>query len=337
MISIGALLLLFVAYQLWGTGLRTNQAQSKMKDNFEAQMAEVQRSTGVPSAPSGGSPADGQSAAAPAPLPSYSELAKDPKVREYARTKKYRSSETLGKITIPKIGVDFWYLEGVDLSLLTDGPGHFPSTPFPGQPGNAALAGHRTTWQAPFNRVDELVPGDKITIETLQGKFTYEVIRQANGLGSYIVPPTDVSILDNKGDNRLTLMACHPKYSAAQRIVVSAKLIDNPAETSPRSDPVVDELTALPDLDGVDTAGPAPAPEPTGSGELTALASGDDSARAPAMQWAAAAALIWLAVAVLGHFYRRVKWPLYAVALPLFGFCIWHSFELINRALPAAY
>jgi len=336
MISVGALLLLFVAYQLWGTGLRTNQAQAKMKDNFEAQVAEVQRSAGVTVAPTPEPAGGGQSAAAPAPIPSFSDLAKDPKVREYARNKKYRWGETLGKITIPKIGVDFWYLEGVELSLLTDGPGHFPSTPFPGQLGNAALAGHRTTWQAPFNRVDELVPGDKITIETLQGKFTYEVIPQANGLGSYIVPPTDVSILDNKGDNRLTLMACHPKYSAAQRIVVSAKLIDNPAETSPKSDPVdEDELTALPDLDGVDTVEPAPAS--TGSGELTALASGDDSARVPAMQWAAAAAAIWLAVAVLGHFYRRVKWPAYVVALPLFGFCLWHCFELINRALPAAY
>src|SRR5262249_21455978 len=125
---------------------------------------------------------------------------------------RFAKGDTIGQITIPKIGADFYIVEGVDLPLLTEGPGHFPGTPLPGQPGNAALAGHRVTYKAPFNRIDELAPGDDITVKTVQGTFTYEVMPQEGGLGYFITDPQNVSIVDDKGDNRLTLMACHPKY-----------------------------------------------------------------------------------------------------------------------------
>ena len=84
---------------------------------------------------------------------------------------------------IPKIGVDKIVVEGVGRNDLRKGPGHYPDTPMPGQPGNAAIAGHRTTYGAPFNRIDELEPGDEILVTTLQGPFTYEVT------GTEIVTP----------------------------------------------------------------------------------------------------------------------------------------------------
>ena len=81
---------------------------------------------------------------------------------------------------IPAIGVDKIVVEGVSLADLKKGPGHYPETPLPGQEGNAAIAGHRTTYGAPFNRLDELEPGDEITVTTVQGEFTYEVTETAD-------------------------------------------------------------------------------------------------------------------------------------------------------------
>src|SRR3546814_16737399 len=92
---------------------------------------------------------------------------------------------------------------------------------------NAALAGHRTTYGAPFNRIDELVPGDEIIVQTIQGEFRYTMTEQL------IVSPSQVDVLDDKGDNRLPLAACPPKYSARDRIIVVAQL-DPAAEALPR-------------------------------------------------------------------------------------------------------
>src|SRR3546814_9958345 len=97
----------------------------------------------------------------------------------------------------------------------------------PGPEGNAAIAGHRTTYGAPFNRIDELVPGDEIIVQTIQGEFRYTMTEQL------IVSPSQVDVLDDKGDNRLTLAACHPKYSARERIIVVAQL-DPAVEALPR-------------------------------------------------------------------------------------------------------
>ena len=125
----------------------------------------------------------------------------------------------MAHLNIPDIGVDKIVIEGVALGDLKRGPGHYPETPLPGQPGNAAIAGHRTTYGAPFNRINELDRGDEILVTTVQGAFRYEVSDQL------IVSPSEVGVLDDFGDNRLTLTACHPKYSARQRIIVVAALV----------------------------------------------------------------------------------------------------------------
>ncbi|MDP1454848.1 class E sortase, partial [Peribacillus frigoritolerans] len=101
--------------------------------------------------------------------------------------------------------------------------------------GNSAIAGHRTTYGAPFNRIDELVPGDEIAITTPQGEFTYVVIPAPGETDQawWIVDPSQVEVLADAGDNRLTLTACHPKYSAKQRIIVAATLKTEPAQAVP--------------------------------------------------------------------------------------------------------
>ena len=102
----------------------------------------------------------------------------------------------MGTITIPKIDLSMVVVEGTGDAQLQTGPGHYPTTPLPGEDGNAAIAGHRTTYLHPFYNLNELVPGDPITIVTLQGIFLYHVT------GSLAVPPTDVSVVAPTRDRR---------------------------------------------------------------------------------------------------------------------------------------
>lgn len=129
-----------------------------------------------------------------------------------------RDGDPIGRIDIPRVGADFVVVQGTDAASLRKGPGHYPATTFPGLPGTVAIAGHRTTYLAPFRDVDQLKPGDRIVLTTLYGRFAYAVER------TRIVAPTAVQVTRDVGYDRLVLSACHPLYSAAQRIVVFARL-----------------------------------------------------------------------------------------------------------------
>jgi sortase A len=126
--------------------------------------------------------------------------------------------DPLGRIRMPSIGVSEVFVEGTGTSDLRRGPGHYPATPLPGQRGTVAIAGHRTTYGAPFHDVDDLDRGDRIELAMPYGRFTYRVER------TRIVPPTATEVTDPVGYDRLVLSACHPLYSAAQRIIVFARL-----------------------------------------------------------------------------------------------------------------
>lgn len=197
----GVLILLFVAYQLWGTGLYAARAQDDLRDDFKAQLAEVGATTTTtskrPTAPATAPPA------VPAPLP----------------------GGAVAEIRIEKIGLSLPVVEGVGVAELRKAPGHYPSTPLPGELGNAAIAGHRTTYGAPFNRLGEVLPGDEIKVRTLRGEFTYRAEAQK------VVKPSQVEVLDPTPDARLTLTTCHPKYSAKERLVITAVLV--PEESAP--------------------------------------------------------------------------------------------------------
>lgn len=125
----------------------------------------------------------------------------------------------IGKIAIAKIGAKFDIIQGTDTSSLERGPGHYPSTAFPGLGQTIGVAGHRTTYLAPFKRVNELSPGDRIVVTMPYAQFTY-VVQYTK-----IVVPTALSVIDNVGYERLVLSACNPLYSAAQRIIVFARLL----------------------------------------------------------------------------------------------------------------
>ncbi len=124
----------------------------------------------------------------------------------------------IGRIDIPRIGADFVVVEGTDPATLRKGPGHYPDTTFPGLRGTVGIAGHRTTYGAPFRKVDHLRRGDPIVVTMPYARFTYGVQE------TKIVPPTALWVTRDVGYDRLVLSACHPMYSAAERIIVFARL-----------------------------------------------------------------------------------------------------------------
>jgi sortase A len=275
LIAAGTIILLFVAYQLWGTGLAEHRSQRKLN----RELARI-----LPG------PAQPVPMAVPAPPPPP-------------------EGEAVAVIRIPKIGLDKAVVQGVGLADLKKGPGHYPTTPMPGQPGNAAIAGHRTTYGAPFFDLNELAAGDPILVTTQQGRFRYEVT------GSKVVSPNETSVLDASRDNRLTLTTCNPRFSARERLIVVAALKGEAASAPPPG------------------AEPAPAPS-LGEAEEAGL-SGRNAANGPAIAWGTAAALVALVSWGLGRLWRR--WPAYLLGLPPFLVVLFIFFENFSRLLPSNF
>ena len=185
-ITAGLLILLFVGYQLWGTGILEARAQDDLESEFN-ELEPIERPK--------------NKNAKPAVLPPI------------------KPGGALGLITIPEAGVRKWFVSGTSREDLQQGPGHYPSNPLPGQQGNAAIAGHRTTYGAPFFNLDNLEAGDLIVTESLLGRHVYTVYDKL------IVDPNQIEVVDPKSKKpELTLTTCNPKYSAAQRLIIKAKL-----------------------------------------------------------------------------------------------------------------
>jgi sortase A len=217
----GILVLLFIPYLLWGTGLVTAHNQAQLR----AQFAQDKRQAGVSiSASHLSDPTSG----AESP-PQVAPRIPDPPI-----------GHAVGVITIPTIDLSMVVVEGTGDAQLQMGPGHYTNTPLPGEAGNSAIAGHRTTYLHPFYSLNDLVPGDGITVETVQGIFLYHVTQ------SLTVSPSDVSVIDQTTSPTLTLTTCTPPFTASQRLVVHAALVASilahpkavPVATSTTVDPV---------------------------------------------------------------------------------------------------
>jgi len=201
-VSTGMLLLSFVAYQLWGTALYEHNAQAHLRQELAGKLHPPPTTVPTTTVP-------GATTTAPTPVvDQVAPTTKDPPV-----------GTPIGLLTIPRIGMsNAAIVEGTDENQLQQGPGHYVGTALPGQAGNAAIAGHRTTYGAPFYDLNELQAGDPITIQTSQGIFKYQVVM------SHVVLPNNVTVLDSSPGPELTLTTCNPRYSAAQRLVVLATL-----------------------------------------------------------------------------------------------------------------
>jgi len=201
-IGMGSFVLYFLVYQLVGTNAVTSRGQDDLRN-------ELQREWTAP----------------PAAAPKKA----DPKK---AVPRRVAAGKALAVLDIPKIDLNNKVIvEGVGRDELRKGPGHVPSTVPPGQPGTFGVSGHRTTYGAPFYRLNELAKGDTITVVTREAIYTYSVTRTA------IVRPTDTQVLDNvigpddKPKATITLTTCHPRYSARQRLIVFGDLKFTSANT----------------------------------------------------------------------------------------------------------
>jgi sortase A len=148
------------------------------------------------------------------------------------------TGEPLTRIVMPDLGVDTVVVEGTSPAALRAGAGHYPTTPLPGEPGNVAIAGHRTTYGKPFNELDVLPVGAEILLETPLATHTYRVVpapadaaRPCASGACWIIRPTEWEVVGPVEGSVLTLTTCHPKGSAAERLVVRAVL----ESTTPRA------------------------------------------------------------------------------------------------------
>jgi sortase A len=296
----GVLILLFVAYQLWGTGIAESHSQDVLRQRLDAQLhraalhpttttttstTAVSSTTTTTSA--GDQPTVGPSIAAP------------------------NDGNPVGILRIAKIGLNKVIVQGTSDSDLRLGPGHYPGTPLPGEEGNAAIAGHRTTYGAPFFNLDELKPGDPIVITTVQGTFTYDV------MNTVIVNPSDTSVVDDTTTPELTLTTCNPRFSASTRLVVHAKLVSTPAPTAlpPKAAPHSESAATTNDLAG-------------GQGDWT-----------PALEQGLLSTLVITLVFVIARRRRRrlQRWIVYATGGAVSLVVLFFFFGAVSPLLPASF
>ena len=303
LVTVGLLLLLFVAYQLWGTGLYTAQAQSDLQDQFHEQQRAAATSTTTTTTSPTTTTTPGSDDPVVSP-PTLAPFAAPPE------------GDVVGRILIPKIGIDKWVVEGVNVDDLRKGPGHYPTTQMPGHEGNSAIAGHRTTYDHPFGDLDQLAVGDEVRVVTLQGDFHYKVTEQR------VVDPSEVSVLDPTPDPArpghqlatLTLTTCNPKYSAEQRLIIKAQLQLPAGQTAP-----------------------LPPAKVKGGKQATTIGglSGESSSRAPTILWGAIALAIGLLWWLLFH--RHPRWTTWFVGVLPFLAALFVAYTYLERLLPSNY
>ena len=301
LLGAGVLILLFVAYQLWGTGIAESHSQTVLRQRFDsllhaehARVPPTSTSTSGPStttttSPGSDQPTVGPTIAAP------------------------NEGSPVGFLTIPRIGMSNKVIvEGTGTDDLRQGPGHYTGTPLPGEAGNAAIAGHRTTYGAPFYNLDELKPGDPIDVTTLQGSFTYLVTT------SVVVSPSDSAVVSDTTANELTLTTCNPRFSASTRLVVHAVLSKND-----RPAPALAQ---------------APAKEKGGKTQARGLA-GNEGDWVPALELGAVSAVVITAMFVVARRRRRRmrRSIVYAVGGAASLVALFFFFGAVSPLLPASF
>ncbi len=293
----GLLILLFVAYQLWGTGIVESHSQAQLRQRLEAQLrrAEQHPTTTTTTKPGSGTTTTTGSGDQPIVGPTIAAP---------------NDGDPVGLLTIAKIGLTKVIVQGTSESDLRQGPGHYPGTPLPGEEGNAAIAGHRTTYGAPFYDLDKLARGDPIVIKTVQGTFTYHVTT------TLIVSPADTAVVDNTPTPELTLTTCNPRFSSSQRLVVHAALAGPaaPAAPPPKAAPRSESAASTDDLAG-------------GQGDWT-----------PALEQGLLTAFVITVVFVVARRRPRAqRWSVYALGGAVSLVVLFFFFGAVSPLLPASF
>ena len=295
LITLGVMVLLFILYQLFGTNLTEARNQTHLAKQFKTTVA----------------------AQAPAPTttsrPALDVLPATP------------PGGAIEHLVIPSIHVDRFVVEGTDEADLRQGPGHYHGTAYPGQNGNAAIAGHRTTYGAPFFELDGVRPGDQILITDLNGRTWTYIVHSHE-----VVGPNDVSVLDPTPFPQLTLTTCNPRYSAAQRLIVFARL-QGPAGAV-ESPPTAVTTNAFKTSPGDGTGSNA---DTVGFGSATNLGSGRSSAWTPAILYGLLAIGVWiLARLAINRTRRWSRGGAFTIGIGICLIPLWFCFENVVLLLP---
>jgi sortase A len=335
LIVTGLLMFAFVAYQLWGTGIQTARAQNDLDTQFQELLQSTSTSTSTTSTTAPTETTDGTTTTSTIPVAPAQVIA---------------AGTPVAQLHIDRIGLSWTVVEGVGTDDLRKGPGHFPETPMPGQLGNAAIAGHRTTYGAPFYDLDELQPGDLIEVDTLAGRFVYSVT------GSTVVNPSEyAAVIPTVDPNTatLTLATCTPIGTARQRLIVKAVLVPDqssavvrpPSATTPLDATTTTVQGTLP---GDDTTVPptdgtvqssttsttiVPALDSTTGDSFSGGWFDDTSAILPTILWGLVLAGVAVGSWFIGKRANRL-WVCYAVGAVPFVVVLYFFFENINRLLP---
>lgn len=290
LIGAGVLVLLFTAYQIWGTSILESHTQNQLRSTLESEtnsqeirhaLAEAAALDKMPTGPPVTAPRTG-----------------DPS-----------EGEPIGDIRIPVIGINQVVVEGTNTPDLRKGPGHYIGTPLPGQGGNASIAGHRTTYGHPFYNLDGVKIGDPIVVTTLQGIFVY------NATKSFVVSPSDTSVISNVFANYLTLTTCNPRFSASTRLIVQAKLAHS--QLFPNKGLPTQKLHADPN-----------------SGDLA----GDSSVQlTQTLFWGALFLVVGGGVLYAAWRFRRQRWLIYGGGAIGLLVLLWFLFGAISPLLPASF
>jgi sortase A len=246
--NVGIIVVLFAVWQLWGTGIAEAHSQSHLKTQYALLVREAASdgsSTADQSTITSGAALTAATTSTPARLTTAEKTsaaltvaAKTPirpvesvaasgarEANLYAQTRTFVEAAlpggVLGRIRIPAIGVARYFVEGVGEDQLQEGPGRYPGSGLPGQVGNLAIAGHRTTYGAPFFELDHVRVGDKVIVDVPEGRAVYTVAQPP-----FAVSPYDTTVLADYGDARLTLTTCNPPFFATTRLIVVAKLTE---------------------------------------------------------------------------------------------------------------
>lgn len=325
LVTLGVVLFLFVAYQLWGTGFTERHDQSVLQQQFQKLHVETVHhdttATTAPSATTGDSPVVGSAGGS---------VAAGNPATDGTLTPSPPSGSAIDHLVIPSIGVDKYVVQGVAEQDLSEGPGHYLGTPLPGQRGNVGIAGHRTTYGAPFFELGKLKRGAWIYLTDTAGHtFDYRVLRQ------HVVAPSDVGVLDPSRRAILTLTTCNPPYSATTRLVVVAALVGRPAPatavapagTAGTTGPTTATTTTPATTSPPTTAAPAPT--------LHSLTAGNANALGPAIAFGLVVVLLWVATRVLAARRRGGrKLAVLAVGVVVCALPLWLCFQQVVRILP---
>lgn len=223
LIGCALLVFAFLGYQLFVTDLLNDRVQAEAREELASDLAERRAELPEPEVVEVELPTEEESGSPTTTTTTSTSTTSTTRPQiELLEEEADEEGSTLGRLVIPSLEVDEVMFEGVGGETLKMGPGHMPWTPVPGQPGNAVVSGHRTTYGRPFYDLDLLEAGDRIEVETALGAHVFEV-REI-----LIVEPTDVWVTEHKTGAWLTLTTCHPRFSAAERLVIQAELIEGP-------------------------------------------------------------------------------------------------------------